>query len=318
MSAGESFGRLVAVRVFGTAEQFSINGQSSTIINYDEKYTEFRSIQETGAPGFRIKAKVTIVEATIGLAVNPINISLYNLGPDSRALLESQVGTKISAFAGYGNEAKRIASGNILWSRTHKEGANYVTEIIAGDSHFGLANGFVNLSFKGPTEYSQIAEACFSELSDVGVDVGTVILPSGQYQQGFVMNGSPMDVLSALCKKTNCRISIVANELSIIPNGQSIGLPPIEISQRTGLIGIPEVKSQGVIGAVPDDIPVAPQNNISFTTLLKPELGLFQDVTVISKFVNGHFVTGRTVHDVDSWEGPFYTHCEATLSSGKS
>lgn len=308
----KSFIRTMSVKVFATNSKFLNN---ETLINYDDGYTEFRSIQPDGSQGFRIKAKITLVESTIGLAVNPISVTLYNLGQDSRSLIESKLGTKISIEAGYDNKLVSLATGNILWSRTHKEGPDYITEVIAGDSSFGQANASINTSFKGKVEYVQLIEACIQELQNLGINAGTIIAPSGGFNNGFVLIGSPMDNLSRIASKTNSRAFIVNGEINFIPLAQSLGTP-IEISTETGMIGIPEVGSPGVIGAVPDTVQVSPQKSLSFTTLLRADLTLGALVRIKSKFVNGDFNVLRVVHDVDSWSGPFFTHCEASIPTG--
>lgn len=306
MSVQQSFGRYVSVRVFATQTN---PGE----ISYNNGYTEFASVQKDGSQGFRISGKITQVEATIGIGINPITLSIYNLGPDSRALLTSKVGTKISVFAGYGSNIRQLAVGNILYSKTTKQGPDYITEIIAGDGHFAVTNGQINLSFSGNTTYKQVIDALVSSLEDVGVYAGTIQVPDGGYNQGIVLSGSPLDLVAEVCQKMGSRYVVIANALNIIPLGQDIGAPLIEISKETGMIGIPEVQSPGTIGVIQPTSQVSPQNNISFNTLLRPEIGLFQKVRITSKFVNGEYTVGRAVHDFDSWTGPFFTECQASI-----
>jgi hypothetical protein len=302
----------VKIRIYATILTHS-NGVP--VISYDDNYTEFSSVQPDQTPGFRIRGKVTQVEATVSMAINPITFSIYNLGPDSRALFQSQVGTKIEVFAGYGNNPKQIAVGNILWSMTHKEGPDYITEIIAGDAHFALTNGTINTSFQNSVTYQQVIDTLIKALESVGISRGTIAgVPSGSYNNGIVLSGGPLDELAKVCSKLNLSCFVSANKVNILPHNSDIGAAVIALSESTGLIGIPQVRSPGVIGVVQQTNPVSPQNNLSFTHLLRPELGMFQMVKIVSKFVNGNYVLARVVHDFDSWDGPFFTECEAFLA----
>lgn len=316
MAQDQSFGRNVKVRVFATAVG---NIGDETIINYSQGYTEFASVQDNGDPGFRIRGKVTQVEATVSMGINPITFSIYNLGPDSRALFQSRIGTKVQILAGYGNNPKQIAVGNVLWAQTNKEGVDYITEVICGDGHFALVNGQISKSFSGSVTFKQLVNEILSNLEEVGISAGNIVLPPDKYNSdvgfnnGYVMSGSPLDILKDLCNKMNRSCTLTSNYVNILPIGVDTGAPVIEVSEDTGLIGIPQVRAPGLIGIIKPSTPVSPQNNLFFTHLLRPEIGLFQRVNMKSKFVNGEYVCGRVVHDFDSWDGPFYTQCEASL-----
>jgi hypothetical protein len=309
---GQSFGRVVKVRVFAT-----ILGQSAGVptISYNNGYTEFSSVLPDGSSGFRIKGKVTMVQPTVQFNTNQVNLSLYNLGPNSRALIQSKVGTRIGIIAGYGSGPKQIALADILWARTHKEGPDYITEIIAGDAHFGLTNGTINQSFSGAVTNQQIVNALLTALEEQQIFSGVITgIPAGNYaNNGFVLSGSPLVILSDVCRKMGLSMNVVGSMVNILPIGQDSGAPLIELSVATGLIGIPEVAPPGIIGVqdLSKSIEVSPSNDISFKTLLRPEISLSQKVRITSKFVNGEYIVGRAVHDFDSWEGPFYTECQA-------
>lgn len=305
----QSLGRNVKVRIYATTVSELGTGLQ---ISYSNGYTEFASVMPDGSPGFRIKGKVVEVQPTVQFNTNQINLALYNLGASSRSVIQSMVGTKLTILAGYGDNPKQIAEADILWARTHKEGPDFITEIIAGDSHFGLANGVINQSFKGPISYQQVVSAIFSKLEDSNISPSlSVDIPDGGYKNGFVLTGSPMIILSDVCKTMNRSLSIKGGIVYILPIGQDVGAPIIELSEDTGLIGIPEVQSPGVIGVVPAGTPVSPDLDVSFTHLLRADLTLSQRVRIKSKFINGEYVIGRNVYDFDSWSGPFYNRCEA-------
>ena len=316
----QSFGRIVKLRVYATNETLTAPGDEA-LVSYTNGYTEFSSVVDTqtvygqvvGSPGYRIKGKVTLVAPTVGVGTNPITFSIFNLGEHSRNLICSKIGTRVEIFAGYGASIRQIALGDILWARTQKIGADFITEVIAGDSHFALANGEINQSFEGPVAYIQVVNAITDALATMGMYKGTIDVPTGSFNTGYVLTGSPMVRLHEVCKTINRQVTFVGNQINILPIGQDAGLPTIEVSVDTGLVGIPEVHPPGVIGVVPTGVPVTPQVGLSFKHLMRPEIGLAQKVKIKSKFVNGEYVVSRVVHDFDSWEGPFYTECECFI-----
>jgi hypothetical protein len=135
-------------------------------------------------------------------------------------------------------------------------------------------------------------------------------VPEGGYQNGLVLVGSPMDRLKEVCNKLNLNCSIQNNKLTIVPVGKDLGKVAIVVSPTTGLIGIPQVRTQGLIGPATSVNQTTPTNIISFRVLLNAELDLYQTVIVQSKFINGTYIVARSTFDFDSWEGPFFTECE--------
>lgn len=305
----QSFGRIVQIKVFAT--QIDIAGDGLPLISYNSGYTVFPSQFADGTPGFRITGKVNKLEAAVSVIPNPIQLAIYNLGAGSRALIESKVGTKIIVEAGYQNNPKLVFIGNILWARTHKEGPDYITQIQAGDGSFAVTNGQINTSFSGATTFMQVINTLVEALSMVGLVKGIIKgVPEGGYNNGIVLSGSPLELLQQTCQKLNLGVSIQNNQVMVLPVGEDLGSPVIEISPANGLIGIPEIRTQGLIGPVSDVNSTTPTNLMSFKCLLRPELEMYQKILMKSKFVNGTYVIARVTHDFDSWEGPFYTSCE--------
>lgn len=304
----QSFGRIVNLKVFATIIESESSG---ALISYSGGYTVFPSQYPDGRPGFRIRGKINKIEAAVSVIPNPIQIAIYNLGANSRALVESKVGTKIIVEAGYSNNPKQIFFGNILWARTHKEGPDYVTEIQAGDGSFAVSNGQINQSFSGPTTYSQAIDACIASLGQSGITKGTVTgVPSGGYNNGIVLVGSPLDRLKEICNKLELSCSVQNGQVTIVPLGQDKGSPTLLVSQDNGMIGIPQIRTQGLIAPATSVNQTTPTNIISFQTLMRPEMEMYQKVTVRSKFINGDYIVARVTHEFDSWEGPFFTECE--------
>jgi hypothetical protein len=308
----DSLGRVVKVRVYATTFGNFGSGGGAPIIDYANGYTEFSSTDPTQPEGFRIKGKNVLTQPTIGFHTNNITFSIYNLGPDSRALFQSKVGTKIEIFAGYQNNVKQIALGDILWAKTYKAGPLFVTDVIAADSHFALVNGQMNTSFKGPTSYMRVITALTDALSVNGIFVAVLKgVPDGSYLYGIVLNKSPFEHLSEICQKLGLSFHVYGGGIYILPLLQDTGAPSFILNEDTGLVEIPEIQPPGLIGVVASGVPVTPDIDLSFTHLLRSDLVMSQRVTIQSKFINGDYVLGRVVQEFDSWSGPFYSKCDA-------
>lgn len=302
------FSRQVNLKVFATNVA---NDGGTPVISYSDGYTLFPSTFQNGDQGFRIRGRVNKIEASVSFITNPITVSIYNLGPDSRAIVQSKVGTKFIVEAGYAGNVKQICVGSILWAATHKVGPDYITDIIGSDGGFAITNATINTSFSGSVSYSQVIDTLIAALAPAGIIRGTVIgIPSGIYNNGIVLSRSPLEELRDICTKLDLHFSIQNQTVTILPVGQDRGTPPIEISVDSGLIGIPELKTQGLIGPVSNPNSPIPTNMIAFKTLMRPEIEMFQQISVKSKFINGLYITQRVTHDFDSWEGPFFTECE--------
>lgn len=304
----QNLGRNVQLRVYATALSV-VDGVPQ--IEYDKGYTLFSSVLPDGREGFRIKGRCVQVQPTVGFNTNQITLDLYNLGATSRAITGAKVGTKIEIFAGYGQNPKQIALGDILWARTVKKGGDFITSIIAGDSHFALTNNMIQISFEGQVSYATVVNVLLAKLQESSIFSAVINVPDGGYTNGITLNGSAMTNLADVCKKMNRTMSIVGGGVFILPPGQDSGAPEILISEATGMYDIPEVQPPGVIGVVPAGVPVSPDNDVAFKHQLRAELVLSQRVRINSKFIKGSYVIGRNVFEFDSWQGPFENQIEA-------
>lgn len=295
-----SFNRIVVLKVFARQEGKNPDG-SPALINVDQTGTAFPSRFPDGTIGFRIRGKVDKVAAVTSATPNPIELEIYNLGPDSRALL-SKTNNLIVVEAGYGNSPQQIFQGNIMWGRTHKVGPDYITKIQAADGLFAFQNARVDTSFQKGVQPNQLINTLIGSLKGAGVTAGIIQgVPNQGYNQGIVLSGRTVDLLKDVCERSNLQFSIQDGNVLILPYGGDKGTPAQLISPETGLIGIPEIRAADATGAA---------TLLSFKTLMMPTMGLFQKVILQSKFINGIYTTAKLVHDFDSFEGPFFTEGE--------
>lgn len=299
-SVQASFDRIVVLKVFNRQQSTGIDG-APVLLPIDQTGTAFPSKFSDGSPGFRIKFKVNKVAAVTSPTPNPISVFIYNLGPDSRALV-SKTNNLLILEAGYGNSPIQIFQGNILWGRTRKDGADYVTEIQAADGLFAFQNARVDMSFQKGISVNSLINTLVGTLSGSGIGAGQIMgVPTSTYNQGIVLSGKTVDRLKEVCDKNDLHFSIQDGNVLILPYGSDRGIPAPLISPSTGLIGIPEIRAADSTGKA---------TLISFRTLLNPTIQIFQKVILQSKFINGIYTTAKITLDGDSWTGPFFTEYE--------
>lgn len=295
-----SFNRIVQLKVFGRTVTTGADGVPA-LLNTDQTGTLFPSRFPDGSDGFRIKGKVDKVAAVTSATPNPITVEIYNLGPDSRALV-SKTNNLLILEAGYGNSPQQIFQGNIMWGRTRKIGPDYVTQIQAADGLFAFQNARVDTSFQNNVPTNQVINTLVGALKGSGIGSGQMVgIPSGGYNQGIVLSGRAVDLLKSVCDKNDLQFTIQDGNVLILPYGADRGIPAPLVSPETGLIGIPEIRAADSTGKA---------TLISFKTLMMPTMGIFQKVILTSKFINGIFTTAKITHDFDSYEGPFFTEME--------
>ena len=311
----ENFDRIAILKVFQTetAHKAGTDPGAMSLIKVDHEGSAFSSRMQDGSPGFRIKFSVDkITQGTM----NSTSIFIYNLGYKSRALFE-KINNIIELSAGYGDQSEVIYHGNILRTRTTKEGVDYVTQIEAADGLFAFQNSKIDISFRPGVKKSQIINTLTGQLEAAGVGISEIKgLPTDGYNHGIVLSGKVVDCLMKICNKEGLQFSIQDGAVKIIPNGEGSDDAPVLVTPDTGLIGIPEQREIG----------------ISFKCLMNAKIKPFRKVSVMSKFLRDPVTNktlsaldtdGRTLpgaalynaikvkHTGDSFGGDWYTNVEA-------
>lgn len=297
----QSFDRIAVLKVFATKET-PAGPNGKTLSKIDPIGKAFPSKLEDGSPGFRIKFHIEKSSGPVPVP-NPSTIYIYNLGPDSRALV-SKLNNFLVLETGYGTNTQVLFKGNISYARTKKDGPDYVTEIHAGDGLFAFQNSLINQSFDKNTTAAAVINTLVGSLSGAGINPGlSTGVPTSIYNQGIVLSGKVVDKIKEVCEKNNLTFTIEDQTITVLPIGGAKASPPVILTPSTGLIGIPEVREATVAGN---------KSLISFRCLQNPQIGTFQLVVIQSKFINGFFTTAKIVHTGDTFGTEWYTDGEAT------
>jgi hypothetical protein len=246
-------------------------------------------------------------EKTSESTPNKALVSIYNIAPDTKALLKEK-GCLVTLSAGYGNiftedtaTAQLLFKGSVLESDTVKQSTDYVTRIKIGDGSVEYQNATINQSFaegaSGQGVMSQIVSA-------MGLGSGEQQGVDGiSFPGSLVLSGNARDAMDDVTDKNDLEWSIQDGNVQVLPENSANSLDAIKLSSDTGLIGSPQKK--GINSAKK-----GPTSGIQFVSLLQPGLTPGRRVVIESRDVNGVFVVRKVKHNGDTKSGPWQSECE--------
>lgn len=199
---------------------------------------------DIGAPG---KAGVRITGLRISFEVtktnlpgaNALQVSIYNLSPETRAQVESRE-NRLILSAGYQQDIIGVlAIGDVQSYETVKDGSgDTVTTLICGDGVRSLRDTRVSLSYSGAVSASQIVTDIYNALALDSIDIIADL--TGAYESGYSFSGRAADSLNELASRFLFDWSIQNNELKILPRRTADTREVVVLTPTTGLIGSPK------------------------------------------------------------------------------
>lgn len=193
-------------------------------------------------------------------------IRVQNLSPSSRSAMSGQHPISVKLEAGYGQTLSTLYFAYIRSASTVRHGPNFVSTIesqdtiarprgvkatkkILGDETH--PNGNV-VKTDGPV--IPVANALKTIARAMGVGPGNIqaALDGLKVQRlsnvnGGAVVGNAAQRMTDLCRSLGLEWSIQNGNLQLLPIGQTTGDQAIEISASTGMMGSPQVDSQGVL-----------------------------------------------------------------------
>lgn len=244
------------------------------------------------------------VEKTSEPTPNKAQIRIWNLSQDSRNFLQKQgfqngAATRPSVIleAGWGivdPKLEVLFVGDVDRVNTERQGGDLVTTIESGDGQKAYESAKLDQSFAPATKVNSVFSALASKL---GLTLGEVrgVDNSGEFLQGYSATGLVRDQLDTLTAKMGTAWSIQNGVLQVIPDGQATSEPAVVLTTKTGLVGSPQKKDEGVF----------------FKSLLIPGLRPGRRVVLNSRFLDGIYRVQRVKISGDTRTGPWHSECEA-------
>lgn len=240
---------------------------------------------------------------------NQATIRLYNLARETRARLQDSAEASVCVEAGYANETAQLFGGQVVRARARelapvraeREGLDVVSVIEAADSGHAYARARVNRSYEAGVSVTTVLRDCAEAL---GVGAGNVSevqafaqLEGGQttYPEGTVLSGQAARELTRILRSYGLRWSIQHGALQVTRRGEALQTQAVRLSASTGLVGSPQVKTQG---------------RVSVRVLLTPALWPGRRVVVEAELVRGQFLTESVRYQGDSHGDAWFADLE--------
>lgn len=262
----------------------------------------FDRVAGTSRPTLRASFK--IVKSTDSTA-NSAEVSIWNLAPDSRALIQKK-NIPCVIEAGYVNNLVQIFSGQLFFGNHINQGTDWISQFQAGDGIEQIRLARVNESFKPGTAVSAVLEHVASK---VGVGLGNAMekIRGGDYRggiteftKGITVSGKAVDAMDELMYLTGFEWSIQDGQLQILREDEATEEDAVKLSSSTGMIGSPEFAEDK-----------DKKQFLRVRALLQGTLKPGRLVQVESRAVNGFFKAEKVTHVGDTWSDDWYSDVEA-------
>lgn len=166
---------------------------------------------------------------------NESSVTIYNLNEDTRRKLENNY-IYVTLYAGYNEEYKLLALGNIATIKNSYSDATISTQIIFEDSSSQYEDSRILKTFPAGTKYSKI-------IKDIANSMGypdpliKSLDDSATIKHSQTLSGSSAKYLKEYCYKMGVKYSIQNNKLIIKKEDDAITGNAFIVSEDTGLVG---------------------------------------------------------------------------------
>lgn len=252
------------------------------------------------------------IAKTLSGTPNKGTIQITNLKAESRYQIKREF-DRVRLEAGHveAGNAGIIFQGFVRDVRHKREGPDIVTTVECGDGDGnasdakGTRKGTISRTFPAGTTPAEMIDALLEEMP--GVDRGVIherVRELPPYPRPVVMMGAVRDELNKIGRTHRLYWSVQDGALEVIPGDGFIDEVTV-ISQRTGMIGVPDVTDNG----------------IRVTTLLNPQIKIGRVIEVRSETLDmndeqGRFRVSSLAYSGDTHADEYFTEIEAERIDG--
>ena len=184
------------------------------------------------------------IEKGTGENPNKCTCEVYNLNPDSRALVET-VNNVLILKAGYKQDVGEVTifTGTVTRSNTKRQGADWVTALEMSDGGLEYRDKKTTFSFANGVAGQAV-------LSNIAASFGLPVRPlpadiaQKQYPEGFAFVGRSREAMSKACEYLGLEWSIQNREIQVLKKGKAVEMQAFVLSSDTGMIDSPESESK--------------------------------------------------------------------------
>lgn len=187
------------------------------------------------------------IEKTLSETLNNSTVSIYNLSPSGRKLVETP-NNAVILKAGYKQDAGAVTCfvGIVRRCLTVRDGVDWRTDLELDDGMIAYRDSKHSISFapgiSGKNVLTAIAAKFGLPVRQIPADI-----PDKQYPAGFSFVGRSREAMAKVCQFLGAEWSIQNQEIQVLKKGGVAKRVAIVLSSSTGMIGSPalEAKTMG-------------------------------------------------------------------------
>lgn len=206
--------------------------------------TEIRKLRAWGGD-LRI---VWSYQADRELRPNAVDVSIYNLSAESRAILDAfdAEGAELLLVLQAGTEAdglRDIAVADIVDVEHTRKGPDWITSIEAGEGERVYTDAHLSVSLLPGATVDQILTTVTSVYAEAGITLDRSrleSLPQVQRLRGFSYEGPASDGIEALARELGIKATSQLGKLVLSTDVPTAAVRSVVLSPDTGLVGTPK------------------------------------------------------------------------------
>lgn len=274
----DQFGRCARVTVY----------RATNSAGTGTKYTN-PSFLDPGKNGIQIDEQFQIefeVEKSLEKSPNKITIKLYNMEERTRSAL-TKLPLSVHLEAGYDEEYRHLASGDLIRGFSELKGATWETELQVADGSRSQQNGWVSKRYNGRTTVKEVVRYAASQMG-FKLPIELEEMPElNEKLDGYSMHGAARDQLDKLLAPYGVSWSTQNGQMVALSDLAVLKNQAILIDNESWLIGSPAFGTNTKPGA-----PAV----VKFDTMLYPELSPGKMVDLRSRAIHGQFKIIKVRH----------------------
>lgn len=232
---------------------------------------------------------------------NQLEITLYNLAPDSRERMRVQ-GLPVRLVAGYEGAAALIGSGDLWDARPVRDGTEIAMMLRATDGDRGFRNQ-VRKSWTGGTPRRDVVKA-LAEGMGLGIVPSSLDLVDGVFTSARVVSGPAAQSLDRIALSMDLDWSIQDGQLLLVRRDGTTYETAVVLERGSGLVGSPEQQERRA------GTKATTRGLVRAVSLLNPLLRPGRAVALLSDTATGKFRCDVVDHEGDTHdEGRWTSSC---------
>lgn len=179
---------------------------------------------------------------------NSADIRVYNLSDQTALGLQLKEFSRVQLQAGYGGDKQTIFEGSVVQMRRGRESqTDTYLDITAADGDSAYNFSVVNCSLASGATLDDQLSVCLKALEPHGVTLGhKPDFPQNKLPRGKVLHGMVRDYLDGIALAAAAKWSIQDGKLYFIPLGDYLPGEALEVTAKTGMVGLPEQTINGL------------------------------------------------------------------------